>query len=159
MSAITSTPLAGTAHSEQQVRQQAVVQFQNAFAGTVWHRILNWLAGRQQCLLNLGVTQRKRGAGSEYDGGVRVVPVAQIVGSQNRACDFRPDFRPRQAHTRSRWIGIAMAVLIGSSLPPVELIQVGDSYFVSDGHHRISVARANGQDHIDAHITVLEVQK
>jgi hypothetical protein len=39
----------------------------------------------------------------------------------------------------------------------VELIQVGDLYFVRDGHHRISVARAWGQATIDAEVTVWEV--
>jgi hypothetical protein len=42
-------------------------------------------------------------------------------------------------------------------LTPVELIQVGDVYFVRDGHHRISVAQAMGQKAIDAEVTVLEV--
>jgi hypothetical protein len=30
----------------------------------------------------------------------------------------------------------------------VELIQVGEAYFVRDGHHRISVATALGQQQI-----------
>jgi hypothetical protein len=39
-------------------------------------------------------------------------------------------------------------------LPPVRLIQVGDVYFVRDGHHRISVAKALGQTEIDAVVSV-----
>jgi hypothetical protein len=42
-------------------------------------------------------------------------------------------------------------------LPPVVLVQVGDVYFVRDGHHRISVARALGQLDIEAEVTVWEV--
>ena len=42
-------------------------------------------------------------------------------------------------------------------LPPVALIQVGHLYFVRDGHHRISVARALGQETIDAEVTVWDV--
>jgi hypothetical protein len=45
---------------------------------------------------------------------------------------------------------------MATPLPPVELIQVGDVYFVRDGHHRISVARMMGQDSIDAEVTVWE---
>jgi hypothetical protein len=52
---------------------------------------------------------------------------------------------------------VAKARLKGVTLPPVELIQVGDVYFVRDGHHRISVARAFGQEHVDAEVTVWEV--
>jgi hypothetical protein len=40
----------------------------------------------------------------------------------------------------------------------VALIQVGDVYFVRDGHHRISVARALGQAYIDAKVIVLETE-
>ena len=47
---------------------------------------------------------------------------------------------------------MAQAKLDGTVLPPVELIQVGDIYFVRDGHHRISVARALGEEYIDAEI-------
>jgi hypothetical protein len=44
-------------------------------------------------------------------------------------------------------------------LPAIDLLQVGDTYFVRDGHHRISVARALGADYIDANVTVLEIRK
>jgi len=39
----------------------------------------------------------------------------------------------------------------------VELIQVGDVYFVRDGHHRISVARALGQRDVEAEVTLWQV--
>jgi uncharacterized protein (DUF1015 family) len=38
----------------------------------------------------------------------------------------------------------------------VALVRAGDRYFVLDGHHRISVARAMGQTEIDAEVTVCE---
>jgi hypothetical protein len=41
-------------------------------------------------------------------------------------------------------------------LPPITLTLVGDRYFVVDGHHRVSVARALGQAGIDAGVTVCE---
>jgi hypothetical protein len=40
----------------------------------------------------------------------------------------------------------------GISLPPVELIQVEDEFFVRDGHHRISIAKVTGQLEIEARI-------
>jgi hypothetical protein len=39
------------------------------------------------------------------------------------------------------------------------LIQVGEAYFVRDGHHRISVARAFGYKTIEAEITVWNVER
>ena len=56
-------------------------------------------------------------------------------------------------------LGIAAARHRGRSLPPVALIQVGDHYFVRDGHHRISVARALGQQVIEATVEVWRVDK
>lgn len=156
MSALTYLPVSGAGNNEQQLRYQAAVQFDNVFAGTAGKKLLERLAGRRLCLLDLSAAHQRRSSKSEHDGGLRVVPLAKIVGSQGRACDFSPDFRPRQPGTRSRWINIAAAVSKGVTLPPVELIQVGARYYIRDGHHRISVARANGQDHIDAHVTVLE---
>ena len=39
------------------------------------------------------------------------------------------------------------------TLPPVDLIKIGDDYFVRDGNHRVSVARVRGQEYIDAFVT------
>lgn len=86
--------------------------------------------------------------------GIRTVPLNQIIGSEGRVNDFDADFRPRQAHNMDRWIGIAVARHMGAILPPVELIQTGEAYFVRDGNHRISVANALGQVEIDARVTL-----
>lgn len=82
--------------------------------------------------------------------GIRSVPLCQIQGSENRTQDFDRDFQPLVEHLEQRWISVAAAWLCGVRLPPVELIQYGEIYFVRDGHHRISVARALGQTEIDA---------
>jgi hypothetical protein len=86
------------------------------------------------------------------------VPIAQIGGSEGRASDFDRDFNPIKGHTRQRWLGIAAAREQGKVLPPVSLIRVGDLYFVKDGHHRISVARAFGQEAIEAKVIVWQVE-
>ncbi len=84
--------------------------------------------------------------------GILSVPIRQIKGTLGRTADFDLDFNPLKEHCRSRWISILSAVLHGVSLPPVELVQVGPNYYVRDGHHRISVAKAIGQHAIDARI-------
>ena len=94
---------------------------------------------------------------NRHDAGTRTVLISQIRGSENGSSDFDADFCPLSDRTASRWLNIAEAWLRDISLPPVELIQVGDSYFVRDGHHRISVARSLGQTHVDAMVTVWEV--
>ena len=47
-------------------------------------------------------------------------------------------------------VNVAVARKTGVALPPVELIKVGEEYYVRDGHHRVSVAHAFGECYIDA---------
>jgi hypothetical protein len=115
------------------------------------------LTGRSNRLLDLAAVRRACDVGSRRFGGTRAVPLDQIRGSEGRCRDFDADFRPLGGHTKDRWVGIATAQQMGRTMPPVDLIQVGDVYFVRDGHHRISVARALGQKAIDAQVTVWQV--
>jgi len=91
------------------------------------------------------------------DGGVRPVPIRQIRGSEGRSGYFDRDFNPLYDRARGRWVNIARARQQGQPLPPVVLVRVGDIYFVKDGHHRVSVARALGQREIEARVTGWEV--
>src|SRR5271154_3250653 len=79
---------------------------------------------------------------SEPSPGLRVVPVDAIVGSVDRSRDYDRRFRPTSGRSRGRWEQIAAAARRGESFPPVDLLRVGELYFVRDGHHRVSVARA-----------------
>ncbi|GAA1075372.1 ParB N-terminal domain-containing protein [Tsukamurella spumae] len=85
--------------------------------------------------------------------GLQVIPVAQIVGSVDRTRDFDRYFRPRSPALRARWQRLAAAQRRGESMPPIEVKQVGDLYFVVDGHHRVSIAFARGFTTIDAYVT------
>ena len=88
--------------------------------------------------------------------GIQAVPLTKIIGSLDRSTDFDRSFLPIQVHSRSKWIHVDAANLQGIVLPPISLYKVGDAYFVVDGHHRVSVARRQGQAFIDAEVT--EVQ-
>jgi hypothetical protein len=90
---------------------------------------------------------------SERSLGLRVVPLGSIVGTIDRGRDFDRRFRPTSRRVRSRWEAIAAAMRRGESLPPVDLVKVGEIYFVRDGHHRVSVASALGLSDIDAYVT------
>ena len=90
---------------------------------------------------------------SERSVGLKVVPLDAIVGTVDRGRDFDRRFRPTSARVRTRWERIAEAMRRGESMPPVDLLKVGEIYFVRDGHNRISVARALGRTDIDAYVT------
>src|SRR5688572_16777470 len=71
---------------------------------------------------------------------VTAVPISRIQGSLNRTNDFDADFRPLTTHTSARLKGIIQHMRAGRSLPPIELVQINDIYYVRDGHHRIAAA-------------------
>lgn len=90
---------------------------------------------------------------SEHPAGVEVVALDAIVGTVDRDRDFDRSFRPTSGRVRSRWENIAAAMRRGESLPPVDLVRIGEIYFVRDGHNRVSVARALGRRDIEAYVT------
>lgn len=94
---------------------------------------------------------------AQHYAGIKAVSIHQIRGTYGKGADFDAGFAPLNERTRTRWLSIAIARLQGTPLPSVELIQVGETYFVVDGHHRISVAKALSEQMIDAEITVWNV--
>jgi len=122
-----------------------------------WYQVAALLRGRSTDLLDLARITAGSTIRARRSLGTQIVPIGQIRGSEGRRTDFDDTFHPLQKHTRSRWLGIAVAWLQHANLPPVELIRLGDVYFVRDGHHRISVVRAFGLQEIDAVVTVWEL--
>lgn len=95
------------------------------------------------------------GQGSSREGsyvGMREIAIDTICGSEERADDFDNFFRPLASHNRDRWLSVAEARLRGVHMPPVQLIELGGRYYVRDGHHRISVAKALGESFVDAEV-------
>jgi len=90
-----------------------------------------------------------------YDLGHQTVEINKIKGSEGRTSDYDDAFRPLKNNGKDRWVRTAMQVWLGAGLPPVELIQVKDTYFVRDGHNRISTMLALGCKYVDAHVTCL----
>jgi hypothetical protein len=130
----------------------AINYFKSAIFNGRISRIKRRILGRQQWLYDLvSLKPHISLQGASYSG-IKVVGVNDIIGTEGRAANFDIDFYPVNEESRERWANMAMAYLACIPLPPVELIQVGDVYFVRDGHHRISVARAFGQIAVDAEV-------
>lgn len=81
----------------------------------------------------------------------------KIVGSVGRYKDFTRDFRPRSHVLPERWARVYRAMTSLEGVPPIEVFRLGDVYFVADGNHRVSAARASGFDRIAAHVTDIPV--
>lgn len=115
---------------------------------------LGRLCGRSCSLLSLADTQAQHTMHTRLHGGVKLVPLKRIRGSEGRCNDFDAEFRPLNEFNEERWVNVACAQLGDVTLPLVALVQVNDLYYVRDGHHRISVARWLGQQEIEAEVTV-----
>jgi len=105
--------------------------------------------GPQFRLLQLEATIEALGRRAEFELGCREVPLSRIGGTLARTGDFDRQFAPLRADLRDRWTRLAGLSASGRDLPPVTLVQVGELYFVVDGHHRVSVARALGRVTVD----------
>ena len=121
-------------------------------------KIFSSITRHSRSLLDLDAEVSKRRIVRQHYAGSRTVAIHRIKGSEGRSDDFDCDFNPLQTRTRDRWMSIAIARSQGNILPLVDLIQLGGDYFVRDGHHRISVARAFGEEYIDARVTLLELE-
>jgi hypothetical protein len=122
-------------------------------AGQVWAK----LRGQSRRLLDLNTVAATSTVGDRRAAGMQTVAIGQVRGSEGRCEDFDISFHPLKEHAEDRWVSVARAYMRGVGLPPIELIQLGEVYFVRDGHHRISVAAALGQQEVDAVVTVWQV--
>lgn len=110
---------------------------------------------KQQGLLALDEVRDRLRLFDQHYEGVRAIPVAQIVGTAGRAQDFDETFLPKRLDMRDRWRAVEQAFPEGQ-FPPISVYRVDDAYFVSDGHHRVAIAKRSGVEMIDAEVTTLE---
>ncbi|WP_037353317.1 chromosome partitioning protein ParB [Amycolatopsis orientalis] len=95
---------------------------------------------------------------SETRIGTRVIALDSIVGTVDRSRDFDRRFRPTSARVRQRWERLALAARRGEAIPPIEVYRIGELHFIIDGHHRVSVALAQGLSTIEASVTVVRTK-
>ena len=116
------------------------------------NRIRSIVSGQPSTLLSYDEVKANLHIGGPIYRGVQTVRVDQIVGSLNRYHQFDRAFLPVEDQAASRWQNVDRAFYKDISLPPILLYKVGQVYFVVDGHHRVSVAREQGQEFIDADV-------
>lgn len=87
------------------------------------------------------------GCMSRYDDEI---DLAAVVGSVARCEDFDVDFRP--VRRTERWREARRRFREGSHPPPIDVVRLGEAYFVVDGHHRVAAARELGWSVIPAHV-------
>jgi hypothetical protein len=146
----------GRSSSSEQAARAALKLYYRARVRARLGKVWSALTGRSRRLLSLETVRATSTVRGSHHAGTRAVTIGQIRGSEGRFEDFDVGFNPLQPQNKGRWLSVATAWLKDVPMPRVALIQVGDVYFVRDGHHRISVARALGQVYIDAEVMVWE---
>jgi hypothetical protein len=130
--------------------------FNRARLREMFSRLLALLRNEPDQLLSLKEVKALLRPKTESYHGLKTIPIDRIVGSEGRYRDFTRIFLPRHEHLRGRWVRVDMAHLQQINLPPVTLYEIGGVYFVRDGNHRVSVARTQGAEFIDAEVIGLE---
>lgn len=135
-----------------------VEQVDKDFAGARRRAFVGRVAARlrgRPCLRELWAFDDAKGvtrAVNRSSLGRRVVEVSRVVGSVDRHREFDRGFMPTRA-SAERWKRVDWAFHRACDLPPVCLFKIGDDYFVFDGHHRVSVARYQGVETVEAEVT------
>jgi hypothetical protein len=138
--------------SDETYSEQSRADFQRALFKAFMNRVWDSLSGQRTTLLSYDDIKEKLRIGGPIYRGMQTVRVDQIAGSLNRYHEFDRVFLPASDKLATRWQNVNRAFYEDVSLPPVVLYKVGQVYFVVDGHHRVSVAREQGQVYIEAEV-------
>ena len=133
-------------------RHNSDVAFSKAISKAFIQELKDLLLRRSKRLLPFDEVKEKLELWNVKDLGLKSVPLGAIVGSQGRYRNFTQHFLPLDENLRNRWKDVNSAVSSGKDLPPVELYKVCNGYFVKDGNHRISVAKAKNKVSIEAKV-------
>ncbi len=136
-----------------QTKETAIDEFIRARRRADLEKIVASLTGKSADLLSFEEVRMKVHGVRGNRRVLKDVPLDAIIGSVGRYDDFTRDFLPRRDSDRDRWAKVERLANDERGLPPVDLFQIGDVYFVNDGNHRVSVARQMGHSHIEAYVT------
>ncbi|MCR4822739.1 MAG: transcriptional regulator [Treponema sp.] len=142
--------------SDYMVTSETDEDFAKARHKALFNEVQHFLNPDEATLISFSDIKKLLKPENEVYNGMQVVPVKLIVGSEGRYKDFDNRFFPKSMHLKSRWEHIDMAHINDIPLPPISLYELGGLYFVRDGNHRVSVAKAKGIEFIDAEVVSLQ---
>jgi nucleotide-binding universal stress UspA family protein len=132
--------------------QDALDDFYSARLQAALEEVGARITGTASDLLQYEEVRRRFNAIESPMRELREIPLDAIVGSVDRSQDFSRKLMPLNMRNKERWIKVRSLTENMSGLPPIEVYQMGDVYFIIDGHHRASVARESGATKIEAYV-------
>lgn len=143
--------------SDQGMRHRADEAFSQARRRVFFRKVLSFFTGQQPGdLLSFEHVRDKLMLRGQHYAGIQTIPLAKIAGTVGRYHEFNRAFLPTQDHIRERWKRVYEAAHGPAGFPAIDVYQIGDVYFVRDGHHRVSVLKELGADTIEATVTELD---
>jgi hypothetical protein len=144
-------------YRQRQVIQRANDLFERSYFLGQIKRLWARLSGESRQLPLLSDIQTRYPDAIPHDLGPRPLRIEHIIGTSGKI-SFDIDFHPLQRRSKNRWTSIAQAMIDDPlSLPLIEVVQIGEDYYVIDGNHRVSVARALGNIYIDGKVIQWEI--
>ncbi|MCJ7694583.1 MAG: universal stress protein [Anaerolineaceae bacterium] len=118
------------------------------------------ITGKSLNLLPFDEISTKLHATVKAERGLQNIPLDAIVGSVGRYHDFNRNFLPLRDNDMDRWAHVktAMTSTASKGVPPISVYKLGDSYFVLDGNHRVSIAKQMGFKEIEAYVTQIKTR-
>ncbi|MEO1286208.1 MAG: ParB/Srx family N-terminal domain-containing protein [Chloroflexota bacterium] len=141
-------------HSTFNLEQEAFDAFHKRHMKQLWRKVRHW--GQSPNLYPYTQARLQASTKNQVDTGIQQIPVNRIVGSVSDNQYFDDQFNPRYNASEARWISLYVGFISGANIPPIEVYQVNEQYYVIDGHHRVSVARTLGQLTIDANVITVQ---
>jgi len=138
--------------------QMAIRDFQSARQKAGVQEVLARITGKSAELLSYNDVAEKLKLRVSMERGLQDIPLDSIIGSVGRNTDFTRTFLPRRSNNQQRWANVKTAMESGTGLPPIDVYKVGEVYFVIDGNHRVSIARREGFNSIQAHVIELQTE-
>jgi len=138
--------------------EQASSDFSRARGKAILSQIQNILNADKDKLLSFNDVKDILKPKNEVYMGLQTVPIKMIAGSEGRYRDFNKYFLPKREHLRQRWARVDEAHIKDIVLPSILLYEIGGVYFVRDGNHRVSVAKMQNVEFIDAEVISLSTE-
>lgn len=136
----------------------ALSDFKRARRKAALQDIFSRVTGHSDALIPFEEARQRLRASGEEALGLQDIPIKAIIGSVGRYADFNRNFLPRRDIQEGRWAGVKAALRDLDAMPPIQVYQIGEAYFVLDGNHRVSIAREREATHISAYVTEIHTK-
>jgi nucleotide-binding universal stress UspA family protein len=132
--------------------KDAQEDFHEARRKAALQAILARITGKSRTLLSYDEVRARLGGMESSVKELQDIPLDAIIGTVSRYSDFSRSLLPLNESDSERWARVRVAAENMIGLPPIDVYQIGEAYFILDGHHRASVARELGATHIQAYV-------